>query len=769
MDELVQVVFVSDCSMVASSTSMIGMSSRTGYTRKHLPHLRAVSSFTSVTGVLQTGQARISSSSGWIAIAKNFIAGGSWGVNLTLETPLEPTDIHLPLTTFRGGPIMVLGIPCDCPKPMSLKSPAPLDLLPRARSSMLVVAIWVLGLPLAVPVEAQVDGTAEAYYLYCLGRMNEGQMNAGGATRYYTQAVELDPNAGYLHYALANVYFRANEPEKAISSATRAVQLDSDLAAAHRLLANVYFRQSRNQNQEGMTELAIDEFKETLRLEPRDGESRLALARLYLMRGQMEDASRELEQQIEHDPNSYYGLFLLAQVRREQGDVERAADLLRQSIEAEPRHKPSRLLLATLYEELGEFDHASAVYREALDMGPRDPNLLQQLATSLAQAGHMEEAAIEFERVLEMEPDRAEALFGLALVRRDLRQPDHAEALLQRLLHLNPQHISGRFALAGVYGDKREYRSAIEELKNLLSLPQGSYPVGRRAEFLAHLGFAHQNLSENRESLAAFEQARRLMPDDPRMEAYVVQAHLAADDPAAAAEANTQALARFPGDPRLQVLKAQVLHDEGHEEKGLTLLRNLSAESPHDAMLAGAVANYLQNANRFEEAEGFLHSAIDRMPEDERLLFQLGAVLERQSKVEAAETAFTKVLKLNPKSSGALNYLGYMLADRGDRLEESLGYIQRAVALDPYNGAYLDSLGWVYFRLGRLELAEENLLKAIERLRTTGVVYDHLGDLYYLKGDPDEAVRFWRKAMEQEDDELEKDQVVQKIEKADRP
>ncbi len=644
-----------------------------------------------------------------------------------------------------------------------------LDKLSRVRFSSLVVALWAFLAPsllLVVPVEAQVDGTAEAYYLYCLGRMNEGQMNASGATHYYIQAVERDPNAAYLHYALANVYWRANDSQKAVASATRAIQLDGELAAAHRLLANVYFRQSRNREQRGLTELAISEFKETLRLEPRDGESRLGLAQLYLMRGQIDEASEQLEQQIDIDPNSSYALYLLAQVRREQGDVDKAADLLRQSIEAEPRHQRARLLLATLYEELGEFDHAAAVYREALDMAPRDPKLLQQLATSLAQAGRMEEAAAEFERVVEMEPDRAEALFGLALVRRDLRQPDQAEALLQRLLHLNPQHISGRSALAGVYEDKREYRAAIEELRNLLSLPQDSYPLGRRAEFLTHLGFAYQALAENPESVAAFEEARRLMTDDPRFEAYVVQAHLAADDPAAAAEANKQALARFPGDPRLQILKAQVLYEEGYEEQGLKLLRDLSAASPDDGMLAGAVANYLHGAKRFEEAEGFLENAIDRIPEDEQLLFQLGAVLERQGEVGPAEAAFSKVLTLNPESAGALNYLGYMLADRGNRLEESLGYIQQAVALDPYNGAYLDSLGWVYFRLGRLELAEENLLKAIERLRTTGVVYDHLGDLYYRKGDRDEAVRFWRKAMEEEDDELEKDQVVQKIENA---
>ena len=90
---------------------------------------------------------------------------------------------------------------------------------------------------------------------------------------------------------------------------------------------------------------------------------------------------------------------------------------------------------------------------------------------------------------------------------------------------------------------------------------------------------------------------------------------------------------------------------------------------------------------------------------------------ERQKKYDKAEEAFHKVLADDPKNAMALNYLGYMLADRGTRLDEALGYIRRAVALDPQNGAYLDSLGWVYYKMGNYDLAEENLRRRVRAHR----------------------------------------------------
>jgi Tfp pilus assembly protein PilF len=116
------------------------------------------------------------------------------------------------------------------------------------------------------------------------------------------------------------------------------------------------------------------------------------------------------------------------------------------------------------------------------------------------------------------------------------------------------------------------------------------------------------------------------------------------------------------------------------------------------------------------------------------LYFLKGEVAERQKHLEPAEQAFRQVLELDPTNAMTLNYLGYMLADKGIRLPEALKMIRKAVEEEPMSGAYLDSLGWVYFKMGEYELAEENLRQAVERDQTDPTVHDHLGDLYEKTG-----------------------------------
>ena len=120
-----------------------------------------------------------------------------------------------------------------------------------------------------------------------------------------------------------------------------------------------------------------------------------------------------------------------------------------------------------------------------------------------------------------------------------------------------------------------------------------------------------------------------------------------------------------------------------------------------------------------------------------------------------------------------LNYLGYMLADRGVKLDDALAMLQKAVQLDPQNYAYLDSLGWVYFKLGQYPLAEENLRKASERVSTDPTVHDHLGELYEKTGRLRLAVAQWDQSLMQyartipaDVDESDVDKVQKKLESA---
>jgi tetratricopeptide (TPR) repeat protein len=108
---------------------------------------------------------------------------------------------------------------------------------------------------------------------------------------------------------------------------------------------------------------------------------------------------------------------------------------------------------------------------------------------------------------------------------------------------------------------------------------------------------------------------------------------------------------------------------------------------------------------------------------------------------------FRRVLVNDSDNATALNYLGYMLADRGVRLEEALGYIKKALQMDPQNGAYLDSLGWAYYKLGNYVLAEENLRKASERIGNDPAVLDHLGDLYLKTDRLKMAAAYWERAL----------------------
>jgi tetratricopeptide (TPR) repeat protein len=160
---------------------------------------------------------------------------------------------------------------------------------------------------------------------------------------------------------------------------------------------------------------------------------------------------------------------------------------------------------------------------------------------------------------------------------------------------------------------------------------------------------------------------------------------------------------------------------------------------------------YLQR-KEYPQAVAQLEKAVQDDQNNVQYLYQLGAAQERARMLDRAERTFRKVLALDPKYADAYNYLGYMFADEGIKLEESVALITKALELEPENGAFIDSLGWAYFKLGRTDEALIELQRAVKYTRREdATIREHLGDVYFRKNLLQDALREWEKALTLDD------------------
>jgi len=179
-----------------------------------------------------------------------------------------------------------------------------------------------------------------------------------------------------------------------------------------------------------------------------------------------------------------------------------------------------------------------------------------------------------------------------------------------------------------------------------------------------------------------FDEAHRLSPKDPSTASYLIEAQIAAKKYAAAADTASAALKENPGELRLVRLQAQALRHTGKAAQGATALEAALKTHDDDPSAYIALAQFYADVDRGSQAVKLLQDAQLKFPQDSSVAFELGAVLDKQKKYAEAESAFRALLSREPDNAAALNYLGYMLAERGDRLDESVRLVSSALKLD---------------------------------------------------------------------------------------
>ncbi len=216
-----------------------------------------------------------------------------------------------------------------------------------------------------------------------------------------------------------------------------------------------------------------------------------------------------------------------------------------------------------------------------------------------------------------------------------------------------------------------------------------------------------------------------------------------------------------------QIRSARLLRALQRREESLELLRELTREHAADARPWLALGNALRMDKRWREAVEAYTEALKRFARIRRgdwvVFYYRGIAHERAGEWHKAEADFRKALKLNPDQPSVLNYLGYSLVDRGEKLHEALKMVRRAVQARPNDGYIIDSLGWAYFRLGRYEDAVRELERAIELRPDDPVINDHLGDAYWMVGRRLEARFQWQHALDADPEPELREQLERKL------
>lgn len=631
---------------------------------------------------------------------------------------------------------------------------------------------WPLGAQTVTPPEAQ------AYYEFLLARRLEAQDDAAGALAALERARKLDPKSAEISAEIAGFHARQNQGPEAVAAAEAALKLDPDNDEAHRILGLVYSAWADGnvppppgRSVASLRLSAIEHLSKILDSPAvaTDLNLQVTLARLQLRAGRASDAIPVLEGIVSQAPFAAEPYALLAEARVSTGQLDGAAEALGHAAEINPRYYPS---LGELNERRRRWADAAAAYEQAIG-GVRAPSrdLRMRWVSALLNIPDGSGAAKArdvLQEWLKTNSQDARAWYLLSVAHRSLDDPAGAEEAARKLLAIDPASLTALYALTQVRFDAHDYRGVIDVAKPFSSdvAARAKGREGEAALLLAQIGLAHQQLADYDAAITAFTSARELDPGNATYEVYVVQAHIAARRFEQAVALAGEALARHPDDDRLTRLRAEALVGAGRAAEGLKVLETAVADAPENRALVVALSALYADQKQFDQAVRVIESASGRIGDDEALTLQLGAVFEEAGRLADAERQFRRLLERDPLHAGALNYLGYMLADNGQRLPEAVELIQRALKIDPQNPAYLDSLGWAFFKQGKVKEAEEPLRRAAGALRDNSVIQAHYGDVLAALGRYDEAAAAWQRALAGDGEAINRAEVEKKIKDA---
>jgi tetratricopeptide (TPR) repeat protein len=453
-------------------------------------------------------------------------------------------------------------------------------------------------------------------------------------------------------------------------------------------------------------QLALDAARRWVELAPQNLEARQALAVLALRTGKQQEALQQFEYLLQNNTGNNADTYqaLLVLLAREP-ETDRALNVMAQLVALRPQDPDAHFAYARLAVHAQQWQLAESEVDRALELHPDWTQALILRAQVNLKKGANELAREQLAAAVKRHPEDTELRLAYARLLVDLDDFDAARAEYQALLKAQPDNGQVVYSLALLSleaGELKDARSLFEKLVKLdYQTAQAYYYLGAIAE-------------EQGNSERAMQWYRKVTEGDHWIEVQIRMARL---------EAHSGDVM----DARERLRKVRLAHP---------------AEAQRLFLVEGEI---LSQVDLKVEAYALYSDYLASQPDDTEILYARALLAENLDRLGQAEADFRHVLRIDPENTRSLNALGYTLADRTDRYEEALGYVERAYAQSPDDPAIIDSMGWVLYRLGRLQESRDHLQKAYDMTQDAEIAA-HLGEVMWAMGDQDEARALWKSA-----------------------
>jgi tetratricopeptide (TPR) repeat protein len=546
-----------------------------------------------------------------------------------------------------------------------------------------------------------------------------------------------------------------------------------ELTLVTREAARVAYAEGLYRREQGDAQGALDAFALAVRLEPDDPNLRLGLARHLVDVGSVREAESLLEKSVRRGNASPQERVLLAQLRMLAGRKEDALREVDAAIAADSTQVLAWLLRGRVLFELERFPAAEQSYIVADSLQPNRPTTLLHLGECRAKRGDDAAAEKAYLRALQLNPDLLAARSALADLYQHSGRVDAAIQLYRQALEADPADAQATDALVELYVEEKQYDAGVTLLQSRPELePRQRYLLGWMLLQLQRpddADAALQPLANSGlggvESLMGEIAVRRKRYDE-------AEQHF------------RHAVAARPEECDARVRLAAVVLEKWHDAKergeadtGMAdslrvLLAQAAARTAADDarcnLLLGIAYSQLRD---FENAVRHLEASYQLEPQNTEVLFNLAMAHQELGHFDTALRYGRTVLEREPENAAALNFVGYILAEHGLELEDSEALIRRALTVEPENGYYVDSLGWVLYRRGEYQRAVTELERAVALTGNhDAIILEHLGDACVKAGQLDGAHRAYVQSRALDPDNRGLQEKIQNLEaKLGRP